>query len=539
MELQAVGVAIGASRAAIGRFHEVPDREEALVRLAQSRSSFGSSSFRSSMYFDERSGEWHAGDPAWTLAFHERNTGLFVRSPVPYLSINGHLAWKGTTALRQGEGKQPLSVPWLLGRLLRALADELERQAPGDSIVCPIVIAAPLFRTTDWMAPLREACAFARLDLLDVISEPEAILSSYLFSRKTRGEPDSAVEPGQSVLILNWGSETFQLATVRLTSRMADTYDFELLATAYASGIGGRHIDDLIVRFLGRKYASDIRRPAYARQTAKGLIKDIEEAKAELSNAGDTEASWLVGLPTTKGQDRVPFCYDDLIQVLQQRTMPTLSSVVETVHHACERIREWGGPVDRVLLAGGSSNLPLCQPSIRAVFGEHAVIERRAQDHLPDEAVIRGAVLRAAQLQGRRLAGRMVRLTVPSTPKHDIGILVRGHARDQFLSIVPAGTRLPAGQAMTREVRVKSEGNVLLTCVEHIIDQPYEVLLPHYNQLASLNLGPLPVGTRVDVRLSSLSRAVEDPVTDCIPMQLSVSYANKLIGPLRIDVRSV
>jgi molecular chaperone DnaK len=122
---------------------------------------------------------------------------------------------------------------------------------------------------------------------------------------------------------------------------------------------------------------------------------------------------------------------------------------------------DWGA-IDRVLLVGGSSRMPMVRDMLRQLSGKEP--EMAAS---PDEAVAQGAALHAGLLLARS-QGKPPRFSIRNVNSHSLGVVGTDPktGRKRTAMIVPRNTPLPAtAQRIFRTYQV-GQPSVLVPIVE-------------------------------------------------------------------------
>jgi actin-like ATPase involved in cell morphogenesis len=274
-------------------------------------------------------------------------------------------------------GGAPYSADALMGRLLRWVVDAVtEREGAPPA---HIGVAHPANWGPYKQDLLRQAIARADLDHVVTITEPEAAVTFYASQER--------VEPGSVIAVYDLGGGTFDAAVVRKT----DT-GVELLGSPEGiERLGGIDFDEAVFSHVAAALggALDQLDPAdpAAMAAVSRLRAECVEAKEALS--ADTEVSIPVLLPhhstdvrLTRGE-------------LEAMIRPPLADSLTAMRRA---LRSAGvGPADltAVLLAGGSSRIPLVAQLVSAELGRPVAVDAH-----PKYGVALGAAQVAATAGG-------------------------------------------------------------------------------------------------------------------------------------------
>ncbi|HMG42922.1 MAG TPA: Hsp70 family protein [Acidimicrobiales bacterium] len=302
-------------------------------------------------------------------------------------------------------GGSPFSAEALTARLLRWIAVTAIEQR-GEQ---PDRIA--LTYPANWGAfkqeRLTQAIRIAELaDMVDVdgggdgrdgvvtLTEPEAAAVSYASTER--------VPVGEVVAVYDMGGGTFDAAVLRKTAT-----GFELLGSPEGiERLGGIDVDEAIFAHvrgtLGEVVmALDDEDPAVTRALARLRI-DCTEAKEALS--ADTQVSIPVLLPNIHTEVRLTR------GELESMMRPVLEDTVGALRRAITSTGLSAGEIDRVLLVGGSSRIPLVAQMVTEALGRPFFVDAH-----PKHAVALGAALSTAGALAPSLAPP-VPAAVPASP---------------------------------------------------------------------------------------------------------------------------
>lgn len=261
---------------------------------------------------------------------------------------------------------------------------ELKRKAEA-ALGRPVeraVITTPAYFDDAQRQATRDAGRLAGLEVVRIVNEPTAAALAYGLGASGPGEKP------RTIAVYDLGGGTFDVSILRLTpaEREGETAFFQVLATAGDTHLGGDDADHLLVGLLaGELAARGVPAPDGAFRRA--LVREAERVKVALSEHERAEA--VIALPGG-GEHRRAVTraeFEGLIRPLIDRTIG-----------ACERAlrdAKQAGPLDAVVLVGGSTRIPAVR---RAVAGFFGVEPYTAID--PDRAVALGAAVQAGILSG-------------------------------------------------------------------------------------------------------------------------------------------
>ncbi len=315
------------------------------------------------------------------------------------------------------------SAEALSALILKKLMKDVEAFTAED--VGGVVIAVPANFSDAQRKATRQAALMAGLPRPQLVEEPVAAATFYGFSEKSTE---------QTLFVYDLGGGTFDATLLQ-----AADDGLYALATEGTNAIGGKNVDEVIMDQVAEEFARvhgfDPRQDLAASVQLRRFATD---AKLKLARPGARQVRKtlvLAGKPLDYLITREHF--EQLIDQLVEDTLQ--------VSNKCLSASGLGWDmVDKVLLTGGSSLLPLVSDRIIAASGllpAHVVCKQ------PHQAVAYGAALLARQLFGEPGEGRTLR----QISSYDLGIRVMDKASGQpaVKVLVARNTPVPAQEGMT------------------------------------------------------------------------------------------
>lgn len=238
-------------------------------------------------------------------------------------------------------GGTPYGAESLLAHLLRAIVAQVSETAGGPPDV--IVLTHPASYGPDKIAVIEGAVRQAGLDNVSFLTEPEAAAI-----HEDQREP---VPVGAVVAVYDFGGGTFDAAILRKTET-----GFEGLGTSEElERLGGIDFDEAflssVVGFVrANGIVVDEDDPATAAAVAR-LRDEGKRAKEALSS--EPETTIHVDLPGF--QTEMPLTREDFERLIRPRIAETIGALARATESAGLTFDE----LDRILLVGGSSQIPL------------------------------------------------------------------------------------------------------------------------------------------------------------------------------------
>ncbi|MBR0251491.1 MAG: molecular chaperone DnaK [Synergistaceae bacterium] len=257
--------------------------------------------------------------------------------------------------------------------------------------VTKAVITVPAYFTDAQRQATKDAGAIAGLEVLRIINEPTAACLAYGENKKEE----------HNILVFDLGGGTFDVSILEVAEGV-----FTVLATAGDNRLGGDDWDNRIVEWIadGFKKAEgiDLRNDSMAMQR---LREAAEKAKIELSNMTET----TISLPFITANQTGPKHLEMKLTraKFEEMTADLLDRTIKPTQRALEDSGLSANEIDKILLVGGSTRMPMVQKKIVALLGKEPT-----KGINPDECVAAGAAIQGSILGGERKDGGIVLVDV-------------------------------------------------------------------------------------------------------------------------------
>jgi molecular chaperone DnaK len=277
----------------------------------------------------------------------------------------------------------------ILAKMKQTAEDYLGEQ------VTEAVITVPAYFNDGQRQATKDAGRIAGLNVLRIINEPTAAALAYGLDKAAAGGSGSKTGAAmrtagaEKIAVYDLGGGTFDISVLELTAGV-----FEVKATNGDTFLGGEDFDQRIVDYLADKFQKankiDLRRDRMALQRLK---EAAERAKHELSSANETD----VNLPFIAADQSGPKHLTDTMTRDQLETL--VNELVQRTIEPCKLALKDAGvsqrEIDRVILVGGMTRMPLVQKVVQQFFGKepHKGVN-------PDEVVAVGAAIQGGVLKG-------------------------------------------------------------------------------------------------------------------------------------------
>ena len=281
--------------------------------------------------------------------------------------------------------------------------------------VTQAVITVPAYFSDSQRQATKDAGKIAGLEVLRIINEPTAAALAYGLEK----------DESQKILVYDLGGGTFDVSILEISDGV-----FEVLATNGNNMLGGDDFDQRIIEYMADEFKKENGIDLRADKMAMQRLKEAaEKAKIELSGVMSTN----INLPFITADATGPKHLD--MTLTRAKLNELIGDLVEsTIIPMKNAIKDSGisvNEIDKVLLVGGSSRVPLVQETVKKVTGKepHKGIN-------PDECVAVGAAI-----QGGVLGGDVKDVLLLDVTPLSLGIETFGGV---FTKLIERNTTIPA-----------------------------------------------------------------------------------------------
>jgi molecular chaperone DnaK (HSP70) len=261
--------------------------------------------------------------------------------------------------------------------ILKGLVEKAQQTLDDD--ISDVVITVPAYFDEAQRVATRNAGVMAGLNVLDIVNEPIAAAFSYGVQNK---------EAEETILVYDLGGGTFDVSVIRV-----DSEGVRILVTGGNHELGGKDWDDRLINWLASAFEEENGvNPLTDPHAHQELRMKAEAVKKRLSQ---------------KMKDPFTFSFagnHSRIEVAREKfeeiTADLLDQSIQVTKETLEELTEKTGDnsVDRILLVGGSSLMPMVKERVDAEFGVESQI------HDPAECVAKGAAVWAVKARINGLA---------------------------------------------------------------------------------------------------------------------------------------
>ena len=243
-----------------------------------------------------------------------------------------------------------------------------------------VVITVPAHFNDNQRQSTKDAGEIAGLEVVRIINEPTAASLAYGLDRS---------EKEMKILVFSFGGGTHDATIMEFGKGV-----FQVLSTSGDTQTGGADIDRAVIQVLLQDFRSKAGIDLSTDRTAMARLKEAaEQAKIQLSNLTSTDIDLPFIANDTSGPKNLHYTLTRT--KLEEVAKPIVSKTEETIRRVINDAKLTPDQVDKVILIGGMTRMPLVRKFVEDVAGKPA---ERGVD--PMEAVAIGAAIQGAVLAG-------------------------------------------------------------------------------------------------------------------------------------------
>ena len=351
-----------------------------------------------------KKGEKIVGDAAKRQALTNPNTVISIKRKM------------GSSSKVELEGKK--YTPEEISAMILSYIKDYAEAYLGEK-VDKAVITVPAYFNDAQRQATKNAGKIAGLEVERIINEPTAAALSYGLEK----------EEGQTILVYDLGGGTFDVSILELGDGV-----FEVKSTAGNNKLGGDDFDNRIIDYIVKEFKKengvDLSKDKMAMQRLK---EEAEKAKKNLSGMVTTQISAPF---IAKGDDGEPLHLDmELTRAKFEDLISDLvESTIEPVKKAIKDAKITKKDIDKVILVGGSTRVPLVYETVTKELGKEP-----SREVNPDEAVAMGAAI-----QGGVLGGDVSGIVLLDVTPLSLGVETLGGV---MTTLIPRNTTIPTSKS--------------------------------------------------------------------------------------------
>ena len=284
----------------------------------------------------------------------------------------------------------------------------------GEKVTSAVITVPAYFNDAERQAT-KNAGKIAGLNVERIINEPTAAALAYGLDKQ---------EEMQTILVYDLGGGTFDVSILELGDGV-----FEVKSTSGNNKLGGDDFDkkiiDYIVEDIKDEHDVDLSDNKMALQRIK---EEAEKAKKTLSSATSTDISLPfitaeLNYETTLTRAKFESLISDLVE-----------STLDPVRKALKDAKLKASDIDKVILVGGSTRIPMVQELVKKELGKEP-----SKEVNPDEVVAMGAAI-----QGGVLTGEVNDIVLLDVTPLSLGIETLGGV---CTVLIPRNTTIPTSKS--------------------------------------------------------------------------------------------
>lgn len=255
-----------------------------------------------------------------------------------------------------------------------------------------------------------------------IINEPTAAALSYGLEH---------MDEESYVLVYDLGGGTFDVTILEMFEGV-----LEVKASSGDNKLGGKDFDQRLIEYLINQFQSqykiDLTTDIYA-------MARVREEAMRCKIALSTQEEYTVQIPVLTVKDNVPYAMDEV--VTRAKFEELIQDLVDRTHDPIRVVLSDSGisaqQLNKILLVGGSTRVPLVRRDIEAYFGKKP---EAAVD--PDFAVAQGAAIQAAIISGQ--IDETNEIVMTDVNPYTLGVrALRGYDEQYMSVIIPRNKTIP------------------------------------------------------------------------------------------------
>jgi molecular chaperone DnaK len=331
------------------------------------------------------------------------------------------------------------------------------------STVRKAVITVPAHFDDNQRQATKDAGEIAGLEVMRIVNEPTAACLAFGIDK---------LEKEMKILVFSFGGGTHDVTLMDFGKGV-----FQVLSTSGDTQIGGTDVDKALMDYIVDEFKRQTNIDLTSDKMAAARLKEAaEKAKIELSALMSTD----VDLPFIASDNSGPKHLHLTITrtKLESLAQPIVQKTQKTILKALEDAKLTPTDVDKIILIGGMTRMPLVQQFVEKILGK--TVERGVD---PMECVAIGAAI-----QGAVITGEVTDLLLLDVTPLSLGVETLGGV---FTKIIDKNTTIP-----TKKTQVFTTAADFQTAVTIHVLQGERAMATDNVSLGTFNLVDLPPAPR-------------------------------------------
>lgn len=291
-----------------------------------------------------------------------------------------------------------------------------------DEDISRVVISVPAYFDELQRQETIEAGRAAGFMVDRIINEPTAAALSYGLEH---------MDEESYCLVYDLGGGTFDVTLLEMFEGV-----LEVKASSGDNKLGGKDFDQRLIQYLTNQFQDKNGIDITDDPFAMARVRD-EALRCKIALSSQEE--YRIQLPLLAKKDDIPYAMDEVIT--RAKFEELILDLVTRTHGPIDVVLSDSGisadQLDKILLVGGSTRVPLVRKDIEAYFGKKP---EAAVD--PDYAVAQGAAIQAAIISGQIDESNEIVMT--DVNPYTLGVrALRGYDDDYMSVIIPRNKTIP------------------------------------------------------------------------------------------------